>query len=617
MSLSEANKETSGLGKAVLGIIMIGATFALFSFIKNSFLYIINMDVAYELCRLNEFISTPFGKITSYLVFSYIISILLTFRLFKNWKTKWLYKFYLVLCIASIPSTLDLGLLFNIDLDWYAFFAITISIVKLSLLFYRPKVFSFLRSKIKSKRKIDDTYSIILPTNKRNVEIKNPFAGIYIQGGAGSGKTESLLKPMMKQCIENNFAFIIYDFKGELTPFAIEVMEAQNINQFNTLNFKEPFLSDRFNPLNPEYIRNTAEVVELTKTLFYNLNPASIKQTTNNYFLDEAINLFTSIVIFLKNNKPNYCTIPHIIAGLANNSVAKVILKLSTEFEALPYISSLKNVIELKAEKQVAGVIGSLQGSLAKFTSKELFYILSANDFSPELNNPESPNRLCIVNDSTLPSFYAPLISMIINNCLKKMNVADRHKSAIFLDEAPTLFIPEFEQIPATARSNKIATVFTTQDYTQILDKYGKEKAQTIISNLGSQFYGRTTNVESMKQISELFGKYDKVFKTKSKGKSSDFLTVGDIKINNGQAESIQQRYTVTSNELLKLKPGEFYSVIGDKKSHNQHIQLKKEKAKKENYNAQNIRKLSNAITQFDLDNNYIAINNVAKTLFD
>ena len=617
MSLSEANKETSGLGKSALGIIMIVAIFMLFNFIKNSFFYIIHMDVAYELCRLNAFISTPFGKTTSYLVFSYIISILLAFRLFKNWKTKWLFKLYLVLCIASIPSTLDLGLLFNIDVAWYVFFAITISILKLSLLFYRPKLVSFLRSKFIRRKKSQEASNIILATKKRNIDIKNPFAGIYVQGGAGSGKTESLLKPMMKQCIQNNFAFIIYDFKGELTPFANEVMEAQNINQSNTLNFKEPLLSDRFNPLNPEYIRNTAEVVELTKTLFYNLNPASIKQTTNNYFLDEAINLFTSIVIFLKNNKPDYCTIPHIIAGLSNNSIDKVILKISTEFEALPYISSLKNVIELKAEKQVAGVIGSLQGSLAKFTSKELFYILSKSDFSPELNDPEKPNRLCIVNDSSLPSFYAPLISMIINNCLKKMNVADKHKSAIFLDEAPTLFIPEFEQIPATARSNKIATVFTTQDYTQILDKYGKEKAQTIISNLGSQFYGRTTNVESMKQISELFGKYDKVFKTKSKGNSSELLNTGNMQVRKGQSESIQQRYTVTSNELLKLKPGEFYSIIGDKKSHNQHIQLKKEEAKKENYNAQNIRRLSNAITQFDLDNNYVAINNVAKTLFD
>lgn len=618
MSIGQQDKEFSDGLKSAIGLVLILFIVSAFRFLGNLKDYIVNIDLAYEFCRLNEFIATPYGKVVTYFFIGYVLNVLLIYKLFRKWKINLIGKFILVCFLASWLSYFDFYIIQLLNKLWLAvIYAILISSLKLIFIFKSLEFIGFILAKLNFKTKTRNSNSISLRTTKSNVVIPNPFAGIYIQGGAGSGKTESILKPIIKESIERNFSFIIYDFKGELTPFANQIMDTKGIHQYHTLNFKEPKSSDRFNPLNPDFLNNTAEVVELSKTLFYNLNPGSIKATSNNYFLDEAINLFTGIVIYLKNNKPSYCTIPHIISGLANNDIAKIITKISSDFEALPYVSSLKNVIKLGADKQVAGVIGSLQGSLAKFTSKDLFYILSGNDFTPDLNNPDKPNRLNIVNDSSLPSFYAPLISMVINICLKKMNVPDKHESAIFLDEAPTLYIPEFEQIPATARSNKIATVFTTQDYTQIVDKYGSEKAQTIISNLATQFYGRTTNAQSMRMISELFGKYDKVYTTKTKGTSGSILNMGKQNSSSGTSQSFQERYNVTSNELLKLKPGEFYSIIGDNKSHNQFKQIKLPKSKEDNTQLKAIRKLSNSISDSDLDRNYLAINKAAIALFN
>lgn len=618
MSIGQESKEFYDGLKSALVFVLIIIIISIFQFLGDLKEYIVNLDLAYEFCRLSEFIATPFGKTIIYLFISYVLSLLLLFKLLRKSRINLIGKFILFSFIASWLSSFDFYILLVLKKLWLAvIYAFVISSLKLIFIFKGSQLISFVLSKLNLKTKAKKSNSINLRTTKSSVVIPNPFAGIYIQGGAGSGKTESILKPIIKESIERNFSFIIYDFKGELTPFAKQIMNTKGIHQYHTLNFKQPKSSDRFNPLNPDFLNNTAEIVELSKTLFYNLNPGSIKSTSNNYFLDEAINLFTGIVIYLKNNKPSYCTIPHIISGLANNDIEKIITKISTDFEALPYVSSLKNVITLGADKQVAGVIGSLQSSLAKFTSKDLFYILSGNDFTPDLNNPDKPNRLNIINDSSLPSFYAPLISVIINICLKKMNIADKHESAIFLDEAPTLYIPEFEQIPATARSNKIATVFTTQDYTQIVDKYGSEKAQTIISNLATQFYGRTTNAPSIRMISELFGKYDKVYTTKTKGTSGNILNMGNQNSSSGTSQSFQERYNVTSNELLKLKPGEFYSIIGDNKSSNQYKQIKPPKNKEDNAQLKAIRKLSNSISDSDLDSTYLAINRAAITLFN
>ena len=464
------------------------------------------------------------------------------------------------------------------------------------------------------KKDLSKLETFSFQTTNKTVKIQNPFAGIYVQGGAGTGKSESLLKPMIKQGIEQNFAYILYDFKGDLSVFEKELLELNNIYDSYTLNFREPLSSHRFNPLNPVFLDSSAAVFELSKTLFYNLSPGAIKQS-NNYFLDEAINFFTALVIYLKNNHKQCCSIPHIISSFSQVQIDKMIPLISQDLEALPFIASLKNVLELGASKQLAGVVGTLQGNLAKFSSKELFWILSGNDFTPDINNPDDIKRLTIINNSVLPGFYGPLIAMIINVCLKNMNDQGKHKSVVYLDEAPTIYIPEFEQIPATARSNKIATVYACQDYMQIVDKYGREKAQTIISNLSSQFFGRTTNVESIKLISELFGKYEKRFETESRGVSTEIFDIGDMKKNRNTSESFQERYRVSSNELTSLDPGEFYAITSSLKGKQAFKQLPRIKRKKEEV-VDSIRTLTYQASDSEIESNYLSIHNAVQRIF-
>ena len=562
----------------------------------------------------HEYFTTKKGLATMLIAGSYLITLTASFVLLKKIKTlvsRAFASFFLSLIVFSIElvSAVALG-----NLILFVTLLIILDLIKLYFTFFRKLNITKVVSFLKTKKNVSSLETFNLKTKKSTLEIKNPYAGIYIQGGAGSGKTESLLKPFIKQGIEQNFAYIIYDFKGDLSLFEKQLLEANNIHDSYTLNFKEPLLSNRFNPINPNFLNSPAEVFELSKTLFYNLSPGSIKQSNNNYFLDEAINLFTAVVLFFKNKHKEYCTIPHIISSLAQVPLNKMIKLVSSDFEALPYIASLKNVSELGANKQLAGVTGTLQGNLAKFSSKELFWILSGNDFTPDINNPDNIKRLTIINNSVLPNFYAPLIATVINVCLKNMNDQGKHKSAVYLDEAPTLYIPEFEQIPATARSNKIATIYATQDYMQIVDKYGREKAQTIISNLASQFFGRTTNVESIKLISELFGKYDKVFQTQSTSKSAEIFDVGDFKRSRSKNESIQERYRVTSDELIDLNPGEFYSITGTTREKSTFKRIPEIKISE---NTNQIRILSNRATDYDVESNYLAINKTVQRIFN
>lgn len=275
--------------------------------------------------------------------------------------------------------------------------------------------------------------------------------------------------------------------------------------------------------------------------------------------------VLAGVIWYLRNRYSHYCSLPHVISLLLHNDIDKLIEEISQDYEAGGMVASLKQAIDRGAERQSAGVTSTLQNALSQLNTPDIFYILSGNDLDLHLNNPNNPKFLCLGNDSTLSQTYAPVISLIISVAVRQMNRPDQEKSIILLDEAPTIYIPNIELIPATARSNKVATVFGVQDYSQLVDKYGQDKAQVILSNLGNQFYGRTVNEKSADMITKLFGKHDRTYETANRGTgtSGEFVHLSS-NTNKGTSESIQERDRVKVSDITNLEAGQFYGLIAE-----------------------------------------------------
>jgi type IV secretory pathway TraG/TraD family ATPase VirD4 len=412
---------------------------------------------------------------------------------------------------------------------------------------------------------IRNSDSITFNTEKGNVIIDAIYRGIYIQGGAGSGKSKSIIEPIIEQSAKNSMSGFLYDFKSpELTQkLLFEYKKSEDVTTY-FVDFKDPSRSNRVNPISPKYLIKSANAFELSQTLINNLLPETIKH--REYFDREAQSILTGVMWYMRNNHPEYCTIPHIISLFLHVEIEKIIEMMAIDIEAMGMISSIKQSIDRKANKLVASVMSTLQNALSTLNNPEIFWILSGNDFSLDLNDPNDPKFMCIGNDSTLASTYAPVISLIISSAIRLMNQPNKHKSIIILDEAPTLYIPKFEQIPATARSNKVATVYATQDYGQIEDQNGKEKAQVLVSNLGTQIFGRTTNTKTAEVIKSIFSKQDRTFVTTSQndGKSGGLAWQLGRSKSKGQNESIQERDRVKITDIMNLEKGEFYGIIAE-----------------------------------------------------
>ena len=432
-------------------------------------------------------------------------------------------------------------------------------------LFYKDfKNLNIIHTFDKNNLKIENQ-GFLFKTQSGIINLGNPFRGIYIQGGAGSGKSASIFEPIIKQIAEQEYTGILYDFKSpELTNKVRASYNGKNI-KFKNVDFKNPSQSDRINPIAPKYITKSVIAIEYSQALVNNLIPESIKKA--DFWSNNAKMIIAGVIWWLKEDHPKYCTLPHVISLLLHTDIKLLLLKVSQNYEAGGMVTSLRQSLENEAQNQVAGILSTIQTALSNLNTKDVFWLLSEDNVNLELNSPENPSFLCLGNDSTLPQVYAPLISLIISVGVRQMNRPGRLKSVVLLDEAPTIYIPNIEQIPATARSNKIATIFGVQDFSQLVDNYGQDKAQIIISNLGNQFFGRVTNGKTAEMVKVLFSKEDRLFTNRNigSGTSGTFVHMqsNDTK---GKSETIQERDRVKVTDLINLEPGEFYGIIAEGK---------------------------------------------------
>jgi len=389
-----------------------------------------------------------------------------------------------------------------------------------------------------------------------------------VLGGAGAGKTFSIGEPVIEQLAAKNWAGLIYDFKfpvlAEVAQRALTLASQNKDNEpaveLHIINFRDLTRTQRLNPLRPDEMPVVAFAEEYSRAIINNLNTNTIKNS-GEFFSTSAIAYLTAIIWFYRKNYPMHCTIPHVVATALHKDFRHVLSMLDTDIECGDMVRSLITAVEQKAEKQIAGVVATLQIILSRINSPEIVWVLTPDEskgegFSLNLNDPKQPKLLCIGNDPTLKDTFSPVISCIITVALKLMNQQRKHPSYVFLDEAATIYVPGLEVIPATARSNKIATIYMSQDLSQMVDAYGRDKMQVMISNLNNWFIGKVNNMETAELISKMVGREDKQMISTSSGSS----TGGTGHRNRSQNESIsyQERNLVRIQDAVSLEQGEF-----------------------------------------------------------
>lgn len=415
------------------------------------------------------------------------------------------------------------------------------------------------------ERLLENEYSINLPaqyylkdkTRKSWINIINPFRGTLVCGSPGSGKSYFVIRHIITQHINKGFSMFVYDFKfDDLTKITYNAyLKYKHLYpvapHFFVINFDDLTRTHRCNPLDPSSMTDITDAAESARTMLLGLNREWIKKQ-GDFFVESPINFLTAVIWYLrKYNDGEFCTLPHVIELMqVDYDILFTLLRSEKEIEVLinPFVSAYLN----DAMEQLEGQIASAKIAMARLSSPQLYYVLSGNDFTLDINNPLEPKIVCMGNNPQKIQTYGAVLSLYINRLIKQVNQKDKLKSSLVFDEFPTVYLNNIDSLIATARSNKVAACLGIQDLSQLKKDYGREQADVIMNITGNILSGQVSG-DTAKQLSERFGKI-------MQDRESLSINSTDTSI----SRSRQLESAVPASKIASLSSGEFVGMTAD-----------------------------------------------------
>lgn len=415
------------------------------------------------------------------------------------------------------------------------------------------------------ERLIKNEYSINLPalynikgkTRKSWINIINPFRALLVLGSPGSGKSYFVIRHVITQHITKGFTMFVYDFKyDDLSRIAYNTyLKHKNSYRvsphFYVINFDDLSRSHRCNPLGHASMVDITDAAESARTILLGLNREWIKRQ-GDFFVESPINFLSAIIWFLRKYQDGeYCTLPHVIELMqVDYDSLFTVLRAEKEIEVLinPFITAYLN----DAMEQLEGQIASAKVAMARLSSPQLYYVLSGNDFTLDINNPDEPKIVCMGNNPQKIQIYGAVLSLYVTRLVKLVNKKGKQKSSLIFDEFPTIYLNNIDSLIATARSNKVATTLGVQDFSQLRKDYGKEQADVIMNITGNIISGQVTG-DTAKQLSERFGKI-------MQDRASYSINSADTSV----SHSTQLESAIPPSKISALSSGEFVGMVAD-----------------------------------------------------
>ena len=368
-------------------------------------------------------------------------------------------------------------------------------------------------------RYLENEYSVNLPTrfyykkkwNNGWINVVNPFRATIVLGTPGSGKSYAVVNSFIKQQIEKGYSMYVYDFKfPDLSMIAynhlINHLGGYKIKpKLYVINFDDPRRSHRCNPIHPDFMTDISDAYESAYTIMLNLNKTWV-QKQGDFFVESPIILFAAIIWYLRIYQDGkYCTFPHAIE-LLNRKYEDVFPILTSYPELENYLSPFMDAWQGGAMEQLAGQIASAKIPLSRMISPQLYWVMTGDEFTLDINNPEEPKILCVGNNPDRQNIYGAALGLYNSRIVKLINKKGMLKSSVIIDELPTIYFKGLDNLIATARSNKVAVCLGFQDFSQLTRDYGDKEAKVVMNTVGNIFSGQVVG-ETAKTLSERFGK--------------------------------------------------------------------------------------------------------------
>lgn len=448
------------------------------------------------------------------------------------------------------------------------------------------------------ERLLQNSYSINLrgrytfrnQVRDSHINLVDVFRGSLIMGTPGSGKTRYIFRQLIQQSLANGMCAFVYDLKYDdltrLTYNTLEQIKKNKISQkpkhypapstqsnhppprytspplptFYSVNFDDFIRSHRCNPLDPASLDDISDAADVAKTILFALNKSWINKQ-GDFFVSSAIAFFTANIWFLRQiEEGRYCTLPHLIE-LIQTDFPRLFSILNSFPDTQTLIGAFASAFSNNVMEQLQGQVDSARIALSSLASPNLYYQLSGNDFTLDINNPDAPKVVCIGSNPQKQLIYGAVTSLYVARMIKLVNRKGCIPCHLFFDEFSSFYASGMDLTLASARSNKVAVTIGIQDLSQLRKEYGRDQADALFNLPGNLICGQVTG-DSARLVSERFGK---ILQEKS--------TVSTNSRDSSTSQSHQLDLALPASKISTLSSGEFVGITAD--SPNQKITLK------------------------------------------
>ncbi len=364
-----------------------------------------------------------------------------------------------------------------------------------------------------------------------------------IIGSTGSGKSQAISFPFINVMAKAGESMIITDPKGELYEGTAKELEKRGYNII-LLNFREPEKGNCWNPFSIPYKLyqqgNKDKAIELledlAKNILYDENNKGQdpfwENTSADYFAGLAFSLFQDA----KEDEININSINY-MATVGENKIGGTTY-IKEYFSSKPTTSteSIKVNATITAPNETKGSILSVfNQKIQLFSSREtLSEMLAHNDFDMEDIGRNKTAVFIVIQDEK--KTYHSLVTIFLKQCYETLVRVAQENQGGKLKYRTNFLLDEFANMPplsdvdamvSAARSRNIKLSFIIQNFSQLNDVYGKEKAETIRGNCGNTIYILSTELAALEEISKMCGEVKS--KKDDKTDSRPLITVTDL----------------------------------------------------------------------------------------
>ncbi|MBQ6497404.1 MAG: type IV secretory system conjugative DNA transfer family protein [Bacilli bacterium] len=383
---------------------------------------------------------------------------------------------------------------------------------------------------------------IPLLINEQEMWVDNGEYHSLVIGATGSGKTQTVVLPMVHSLAKAKESMIITDPKGEIYEKTSNMLRARGY-QILLLNFRDPQNGNAWNPMTLPYQMyksgNQDKAIELLDDLALNILYDESNKNADPFWEKTSADYFSGVALGLfEDAKEEEINI---------NSISLATTVGEEKFGGSTYIkeyfagkdpnsaASINASSTIMAPSETKGSILSVFKQKVKlFASREnLSEMLSYSDIDLESIG-EKPTAVFIVIQDEKKTYHS-LVTILLKQIYETLiRVAQRHGGQ--LPVRTNFLLDEFANMPplkdvttmiTAARSRKIRFTMIIQNFAQLDDVYGKEEAETIKGNCGNIVYLITTELKALEEISKMCG--EEKSKKDDKTASTPLVTVSDL----------------------------------------------------------------------------------------